>query len=123
MQQIVCWRCRGKCLVYGWAVAGDPKESWYDCPTCQGKGWLAPPKRPEPPKPTGMTRRHRGRWRTIVCASVPPLIPTKEQTRDITAAQLAWSPAAEDPWTAGAHRRDEHGGAHRSRHTPPEGSS
>jgi hypothetical protein len=41
-KRIRCWRCEGKCLVYGYAVPGDPKETWHACPTCEGKGWYVP---------------------------------------------------------------------------------
>jgi hypothetical protein len=36
----LCWRCKGRRMVYGWKNPGDPKQSWFNCPLCQGKGWL-----------------------------------------------------------------------------------
>jgi hypothetical protein len=38
-----CWRCDGKHLVFGWAVPGDAKQTWYACPVCDGKGFLMVP--------------------------------------------------------------------------------
>ena len=38
--RLTCLRCHGKCQAFGWAVPGDPKQTWHPCPACDGKGWV-----------------------------------------------------------------------------------
>ena len=38
-KQLRCWNCLGKRQLFRYALPGDSKPTWHDCPTCQGKGW------------------------------------------------------------------------------------
>ena len=37
-KQLRCWHCLGKRQLF-YAIPDDPKPTWHDCQTCQGKGW------------------------------------------------------------------------------------